>query len=465
MKNVNNIKNRLLKFLFFTQNIYTAKSSSYRYLEESSENSQQKDDIQKNQIHELLIYLSVLFGIIIIILVGYSLYKKYLEKKAFREILAENENYIAIQNSISAASQEERQVYSFNGKIYNNKYIVSEIESNNSNNSFDYNHEQRLEKIRNKYGNKMVIKILIKQYIEKVIYNKNLGLEYGDNCTICINNFLDNMEIYRTPCEHIFHKDCLNKYLKKINNKNKLTCPNCNQNLLINKKFLKLRHENENERIKLKNKNKTKSKKAYKKIETINININKLENSININNIDNIETDKKHIIDVDEVLTTVKNNFENKLINKFNNNINININNNNNDSYNDDKNDIILIKKRKIDSHKKHSMTIQHKNKAINIYYPNENMIKNNKTKNEDVLYIDDSEEISEKNDKDNAKSFNINNNNINNEDKNSKSAKGNKKKLSLGKIKFSNVENDFNDNPKNIKELTTNRGLIYKKE
>ena len=231
---------------------------------------------------------------------------------------------------------------------------------------------------------------------------------------------------------------------------------------LINKKFLKLRHENENERIKLKKKNKTKSKKAYKKIETINININKLENSININNIDNIETDKKHIIDVDEVLTTVKNNFENKLINKFNNNININ--NNNNDSYNDDKNDIILIKKRKIDSHKKHSMTIQHKNKAINIYYPNENMIKNNKTKNEDVLYIDDSEEISEKNDKDNAKSFNINNN-INNEDKNSKSAKGNKKKLSLGKIKFSNVENDSNDNPKNIKELTTNRGLIYKKE
>ena len=81
MKNVNNIKNRLLKFLFFTQNIYTAKSSSYRYLEESSENSQQKDDIQKNQIHELLIYLSVLFGIIIIILVGYSLYKKYLEQK------------------------------------------------------------------------------------------------------------------------------------------------------------------------------------------------------------------------------------------------------------------------------------------------------------------------------------------------------------------------------------------------
>ena len=462
MKNVNTIKNRLLKLLSFTQKIYITKSFSYRFLEESSENSQQKEDIQKNQIHELLIYLSVLFGIIIIILVGYSLYKKYLEKKAIREILAENENYITIQNSISAASQEERQVNSFNGKIYTNKNIVSELESNNSNNSFDYNHEQRLEKIRNKYGNKMVIKILIKQYIEKVIYNKNLGLEYGDNCTICINNFLDNMEIYRTPCEHIFHKDCLNKYLKKINKKNKLTCPNCNQNLLINKKFLKLRHENENEneRIKLKNKN----KKKYKKIETINININKLENSININNIDNIETDKKHIIDVDDVLTTVKNNFENNIINQCN-NINININNNNNDSFNDDNNEIILVKKRKNDSNKKHSMTIQHKNRAINIYHPDENVIKNNKTKNEDVLYIEDSDEISEKNNKDIATSFNKNNDNINNEEKNSKSAKDNKKKLSLGKIKFSNMENDFTDNNKNIKELTTNRELVSKKD
>ena len=464
MKNVNNIKNRLLKLLSFTQKIYITKSFSYRFLEESSENSQQKEDIQKNQIHELLIYLSVLFGIIIIILVGYSLYKKYLEKKAIREILAENENYITIQNSISAASQEERQVNSFNGKIYTNKNIVSELESNNSNNSFDYNHEERLEKIRTKYGNKMVIKILIKQYIEKVIYNKNLGLEYGDICTICINNFLDNMEIYRTPCEHIFHKDCLNKYLKKINKKNKLTCPNCNQNLLINKKFLKLRHENENERIKLKKKNKTKSKKAYKKIETINININKLENSININNIDNIETDKKHIIDVDDVLTTVKNNFENNIINKCN-NINININNNNNDSFNDDNNEIILVKKRKNDSNKKHSMTIQHKNRAINIYHPDENVIKNNKTKNEDVLYIDDSDEISEKNNKDIATSFNKNNDNINNEEKNSKSAKDNKKKLSLGKIKFSNMENDFTDNDKIIKELTTNRELVSKKD
>ena len=449
MKNVNNIKNSILKLLTLTQNISIKKSPSFRYLDQNSENSQQKEDIQRDQINELLIYLAILFGIIILILVGYSIYKKYLEKRALRELLQENENYIIIQNSISGASQEERKANSFNGKIYTTKHIRSDIESNNSqNNSFDYNHEERLERIRKKYGNKMVIKILMKQYIEKVIYNKDLGLEYGDNCTICINNFLDNIEIYRTPCEHIFHKDCLNKYLKKISKKNKLTCPNCNQNLLINKKFLKLRHENE--RINSKN----------KKIETLNINLNKLENSVNINNIDNIETDKKHILDVDEIITTVKNNLENNE-DKYN-----------NDSFKEDKNEVIFIKKRKnenIDTHKKHSNTIVNKNKAINRHYHNEDVIKNNKTKNEDVLYIYDSDDISEKNEKEQEKS--INDNDIYNEDKmnydilNSKTIKDNNKKVTKGKIKFSNIENDFTDNNKNIKELNSNRKLVDKKE
>ena len=215
-KNDNIIKNFIYKLLTLTNNLNIKKSFVSRYLQDSSENSLQKEENQKKQITELLIYLTILFSIIIVILVGYSLYKKYLEKKALREILRENANYENIQNSISAASQDERNIYSFNYKIYdkNNKYIGSELESNNSvNNSFDYNHEERLEKIRKKYGNKMIIKILIKQYIEKVIYNKNLGLEYGDNCTICVNNFLENIEIYRTHCEHIFHKECLNKYL------------------------------------------------------------------------------------------------------------------------------------------------------------------------------------------------------------------------------------------------------------
>jgi hypothetical protein len=449
-KNDNIIKNFIYQLLTLTNNLNIKKSFVSRYLQDSSENSLQKEENQKKQIIELLIYLTILFSIIIVILVGFSLYKKYLEKKALREILRENEN---IQNSISAASQDERNIYSFNYKIYdkNNKYIGSELESNNAvNNSFDYNHEERLEKIRKKYGNKMIIKILIKQYIEKVIYNKNLGLEYGDNCTICVNNFLENIEIYRTHCEHIFHKECLNKYLKKVSKKNKLTCPNCNQNLLINKKFLK--HRNENEKIKIKN------KKINIKIQNLNININQIQN--NVDNIDIIETDKKRIIDIDEVLTTVKNNADDNIIK------------NTNDSIDNNKNEIIIIKKRKKEfipkSRKKHSMTIENKNNDINIYYPNENIIKSNKTKNnEDILYIYNSDKISEKSYKDSAKSFDNNN-----EEKidldiiNSKSVKDiKKKKATIEKIKFSDVENDFIDNNKNLSELNSNRKLVDKKQ
>ena len=452
-KNDNIIKNFIYKLLTLTNNLNIKKSFVSRYLQDSSENSLQKEENQKKQITELLIYLTILFSIIIVILVGYSLYKKYLEKKALREILRENANYENIQNSISAASQDERNIYSFNYKIYdkNNKYIGSELESNNAvNNSFDYNHEERLEKIRKKYGNKMIIKILIKQYIEKVIYNKNLGLEYGDNCTICVNNFLENIEIYRTHCEHIFHKECLNKYLKKVSKKNKLTCPNCNQNLLINKKFLK--HRNENEKIKIKN------KKINIKIQNLNININQIQN--NVDNIDIIETDKKRIIDIDEVLTTVKNNADDNIIK------------NTNDSIDNNKNEIIIIKKRKKEfipkSRKKHSMTIENKNNDINIYYPNENIIKSNKTKNnEDILYMYNSDKISEKSYKDSAKSFDNNN-----EEKidldiiNSKSVKDiKKKKATIEKIKFSDIENDFIDNNKNLSELNSNRKLVDKKQ
>ena len=452
-KNDNIIKNFIYKLLTLTNNLNIKKSFVSRYLQDSSENSLQKEENLKKQITELLIYLTILFSIIIVILLGYSLYKKYLEKKALREILRENANYENIQNSISAASQDERNIYSFNYKIYdkNNKYIGSELESNNAvNNSFDYNHEERLEKIRKKYGNKMIIKILIKQYIEKVIYNKNLGLEYGDNCTICVNNFLENIEIYRTHCEHIFHKECLNKYLKKVSKKNKLTCPNCNQNLLINKKFLK--HRNENEKIKIKN------KKINIKIQNLNININQIQN--NVDNFDNIETDKKRIIDIDEVLTTVKNNADDNIIK------------NTNDSIDNNKNEIIIIKKRKKEfipkSRKKHSMTIENKNNDINIYYPNENIIKSNKTKNnEDILYIYNSDKISEKSYKDSAKSFDNNN-----EEKidldiiNSKSVKDiKKKKATIEKIKFSDIENDFIGNNKNLSELNSNRKLVDKKQ
>ena len=159
----------------------------------------------------------------------------------------EQENYY-IENlessSKSSSLQEEKSYpYSFNNReIPKNQYSDSEIKSNNEiNKSFDFNHEERMERIRKKYGNSLMIKILLKKKLEEIRYNNILKEEYGDDCTICMNNFTNNILIYKTPCEHIFHKECFDKYLKNIKSKDKLICPNCNQNLIINKKFLTLR--------------------------------------------------------------------------------------------------------------------------------------------------------------------------------------------------------------------------------
>ena len=200
---------------------------------------------QKKELNELFIYLGALAALIIIICGSYYLFRKYLEKKLIQEIEQENQYLINLENSSkSSSSKVADHLTSFNNRIITQKiknYDISIGNQNIMNNSFDYNHEERMENIRKKYGNNMLIKVLINKKIKEVRYNKKLKIEYGDNCTICLNNFYINLMICKTPCEHIFHKECFNKYLKNIKNKDKLLCPNCNQNLLINNKFLKLR--------------------------------------------------------------------------------------------------------------------------------------------------------------------------------------------------------------------------------
>ena len=436
MKNVNQIKKTIINILTISQNIYNKALLNLRILDSNIQDSQQENgqqnNSQKNQLTELFIYVGILIGLIVIILGGYAIYKYYLEKQALREILRENQNYNNfLYNSISGASEQERQVYSFNNNNIYNKYKGSEVESyNQQNNSFDYNHEERLENIRKKYGNKMLIKILIKQQIEEVIYDKNLGLEYGDNCTICVNNFIENMEIYKTPCEHFFHKDCLNKYLKKLKKKSKLTCPNCNQNLLVNKKFLKLRHENK--KIKIKD--------------------NKI--TIKNNNLDNFRYDKKDILFDNSNISTnfknakKKNNKENKTILKK------------------DNDEIFIVRKRKVDITKnvRHSATVE--NKYVNIYSPSQSLnkkkkqIDNNKKEEEISIYdpnndANEGKKGNELNDKNNSET-NIDIFNLNiNKDKRNKNDKV--------KNIFSNIENEDSKN-QNYKELNSKREFIENK-
>ena len=149
MKNVNQIKKTIINILTISQNIYNKALLNLRILDSNIQDSQQENgqqnNSQKNQLTELFIYVGILFGLIVIILGGYAIYKYYLEKQALREILRENQNYNNfLYNSISGASEQERQVYSFNNNNIYNKYKGSEVESyNQQNNSFDYKHEER----------------------------------------------------------------------------------------------------------------------------------------------------------------------------------------------------------------------------------------------------------------------------------------------------------------------------------
>ena len=380
---------------------------SLRYLENKTnytninKTRNKNNDFKKKQMKELYIYIGALAALIILILGGYALYKKYVENKVMKEIEAENQMVLNLENSSSSSSKENQsnKPYSYNnGGTVQNQYSDSEMRYQNAQNySYDLNlhHEERMENIRKKYGNSLLIKILIKKIIEEVVNNKTFQEEYEDNCTICMENFKNNAIIYKTPCEHFFHKECFNKFLKNIKDKDKLICPNCNQNLLINKKYLKLRVKPNKIQI------------ESNKVKIINLNINKNKNI-------NEEKDIKN----DNNINITSKNIENE-----NNNIN-------------NKESLIIIKKRKKDNKDKNN---KNKNniKEINIKDINTDKNENIYNPKNDLEYKN-TEIIHDQENEIDAKYINIKKENKNLKDK---------------KIIFGKIENEKNDISSNIKE------------
>ena len=266
-----------------------------RQLQNEKQNNitENNNDTQSQQLKELYIYIAALVALIIIILGGYAIYRKCVEKKALQEIEREYELMIFnLLNSMSSQSfsQQDKHPHSFNNINQQNIHnFENGLGSENINNSFDYNPEERMENIRKKFGNSLVIKCLLKKQIEVILYTKNLFGEYGDNCTICMENFIDQVLISKTPCEHIFHKKCFDIYLKEIQKKDKLLCPNCNQNLLINKKYLKLRAKS--------NKIEVKNLKINKReIKESELNLENRNSVVTVKNEDNLSKEHKNEI-------------------------------------------------------------------------------------------------------------------------------------------------------------------------
>ncbi|XP_021749229.1 E3 ubiquitin-protein ligase RHA2A-like [Chenopodium quinoa] len=51
-----------------------------------------------------------------------------------------------------------------------------------------------------------------------------------DNCTVCLTGFEDGQFIRRLCCNHVFHKNCLDRWIDQM----KFTCPLCRSPLVVN---------------------------------------------------------------------------------------------------------------------------------------------------------------------------------------------------------------------------------------
>jgi len=362
------------------------------------------ENFQKQQLRDLYIYIAILIGLILVIIGSYALYKKCVEKKATEEI--EREYQLLMNNLFNSytsgisSSQSDPRPQSCNVMNQNN---IPSINNDLSSNRVDLTHEERMENIRKRFGNSILIKCLLKKQIEQINYNKNICEEFGDVCTICMDNFVQNILISKTPCEHIFHKNCFDKYLKGIKKKDKLVCPNCNQNLLVNKKFLKLR-----------------AKKS-----------------------DKIEIKKKIIHKKDDKEMAIFSNNNNN-----NNNHKNSMDTNKNDDFSDENNEIIFIVKKKKKNKDIKITNIKDINNNNNIYDPLQANIKENETNAEK----EKSKSISlENKEKEKEKEKEVNNINIE-DDKNKI-----RKKIYLNNFEvkdnnlLNNLKNTVNNNQQQI--------------
>ena len=81
---------------------------------------------------------------------------------------------------------------------------------------------------------------------------KNSGKIFDENCSICMENFVQGQGVLITPCKHCFHVQCLQDWinssvkkglkeqLKNIREKGEgnlskvgADCPNCNKSILL----------------------------------------------------------------------------------------------------------------------------------------------------------------------------------------------------------------------------------------
>jgi hypothetical protein len=267
--NFNNIKSLIIRFssnYAFTENPFEIELENY-----NKDDVDDEDDDDEEKINILYIILIIIF-ILIIIIISIILFRIWYKKNQKMKI-ENNDNKEKKHNNIEI---ESNRLNSNNNKLNNdnnNSKINEDIKNNNNNeddilkiNKFnnndtenpdslitnDNNNENEKSKNINNNNNIDDNNNIINNQIQNnnnIISNEEYNLnqdkiidlmkknfnfiDFGsikeklDNkCSICIEEFVASDKVVITPCNHIFHKNCINNWL--IKNNNEIKCPNCN---------------------------------------------------------------------------------------------------------------------------------------------------------------------------------------------------------------------------------------------
>ena len=70
--------------------------------------------------------------------------------------------------------------------------------------------------------------LLLQKMSEEITQFNNILYKENDGCVICLDNFKTDEKIIKLPCNHIYHPECIQDWLK-----NNITCPLCRNELSI----------------------------------------------------------------------------------------------------------------------------------------------------------------------------------------------------------------------------------------
>jgi len=189
------------------------------YPEEEKKDEENK---KSNSFVVIIIISSVLF-VAIIFLISYCCMKCRRSNRGIENEIIMNIDQANNGNNINVRARNNNSNTN-NIFIYNNRNRNIVVNSNvNIINSNDGLHNPKIEETT-------IDDILAD---EKYLGPKKCKKEYEKyniECTICLEKFKDDIDIISlTPCHHLFHNKCLNKYFRK--NKN-AKCPNCNFDII-----------------------------------------------------------------------------------------------------------------------------------------------------------------------------------------------------------------------------------------